>query len=354
MCSNGMYAVITQDELLPHLEYLETNRPSPIMTVYSYACWGADIFSFVEYFMDTFPESPARISDQTFWIRRSTGRLCVELIKTDGVVGLYPAESGPSFPRAPPLSWNGVDFDVEAANMLSVEDYHRICCTDLSKRVFLGNFPGIEVTLGALIHCPRRMQLEDSVQVARTPTLEDLWFAPQWSCDATQRIRSDGWARFASSEIYQTTIFLDIYTYQFWFSQANHVFNLLNVTSAHNQYVFVANASFELQISAPSTENPVQGYLFLCPPESLRTGATSFCWPACPWFWSVDPAGIHPLSNDDALSMGFPAVELATTIWGRCWDTSVYDGLRQFHAAKGFDPESQELAQHMEFPLFEV
>ncbi|KAF7353337.1 hypothetical protein MSAN_01521900 [Mycena sanguinolenta] len=36
------------------------------------------------------------------------------------------------------------------------------------------------------------------------------------------------------------------------------------------------------------------------------------------------------------------------------WDNSVYEGLRRFHQGKGFDPDSQDLARHLGYPLFEL
>ncbi|KAJ7111773.1 hypothetical protein C8R44DRAFT_882828 [Mycena epipterygia] len=36
------------------------------------------------------------------------------------------------------------------------------------------------------------------------------------------------------------------------------------------------------------------------------------------------------------------------------WDASVYAGLRQFHRAKGFDPESQDVARLLGHPLFQI
>ncbi|KAJ7340668.1 hypothetical protein DFH08DRAFT_704431, partial [Mycena albidolilacea] len=43
-----------------------------------------------------------------------------------------------------------------------------------------------------------------------------------------------------------------------------------------------------------------------------------------------------------------------TEIRGRSWDASVYTGLRQFHQAKSFDPDSQDVARHLGHPLLEL
>jgi hypothetical protein len=41
-------------------------------------------------------------------------------------------------------------------------------------------------------------------------------------------------------------------------------------------------------------------------------------------------------------------------VWGKSWDASVYTGLRQFHQAKGFDPDSQDVARHLGQPLYQL
>jgi hypothetical protein len=41
-------------------------------------------------------------------------------------------------------------------------------------------------------------------------------------------------------------------------------------------------------------------------------------------------------------------------IRGQSWDPSVYAGLRKFHQAKDFDPESQDVARHLGHPLYQL
>ncbi|KAJ7893558.1 hypothetical protein B0H13DRAFT_2037448 [Mycena leptocephala] len=57
---------------------------------------------------------------------------------------------------------------------------------------------------------------------------------------------------------------------------------------------------------------------------------------------------------EDAADLGFPAIRLSTEIWGRSWDDSVYAGLRQFHEAKGFDPDSPNVVRYLGCPLYRL
>jgi hypothetical protein len=64
--------------------------------------------------------------------------------------------------------------------------------------------------------------------------------------------------------------------------------------------------------------------------------------------------GAERLSTQDAYNLGFPSLGLSTVILGKSWDASVYAGLRQFHQAKGFDPDSQDVARYLGHPLYEL
>jgi hypothetical protein len=103
----------------------------------------------------------------------------------------------------------------------------------------------------------------------------------------------------------------------------------------------------------PNTNNPhkPEGYLFVCPAEDFPTGLNSFQWPDCPAYWSLDPSGAARLSTEDANTRGFPVLRIQTQVYGYSWDDSVYDGLRRFHRGKGFDPDSQDVATHLGYPL---
>ncbi|KAJ7337025.1 hypothetical protein DFH08DRAFT_648965, partial [Mycena albidolilacea] len=71
-------------------------------------------------------------------------------------------------------------------------------------------------------------------------------------------------------------------------------------------------------------------------------------------YWSFDPTGADPLRSEDAANLGFPSLKLSTTVWGYSWDASVYTGIRQFHRAKGFDPDGQDVARQLGCPLYEL
>jgi hypothetical protein len=106
---------------------------------------------------------------------------------------------------------------------------------------------------------------------------------------------------------------------------------------------------------SPTIPHPLEGYLFVCPLERFHIGPSlSSKWPECPAYWSLHPSGVERLSWEDAASLGFPRIEILESAVGWSWNARVYEGLRQFHQAKGFDPDSQELALHLGEPLYEL
>ncbi|KAJ6474166.1 hypothetical protein C8R45DRAFT_1103163 [Mycena sanguinolenta] len=115
-----------------------------------------------------------------------------------------------------------------------------------------------------------------------------------------------------------------------WLAQANCILKRLKIVSNYEDYKFVESVGFLLSISK-TTYNPPDGYLI----------------------WSLDPSGNNPLSDKEALSLGFPSLALRTTVDVTFWDDSVYVGLRKFDECKAFNPESEDLAKELGYPLFE-
>ncbi|KAF7377070.1 hypothetical protein MSAN_00125500 [Mycena sanguinolenta] len=161
---------------------------------------------------------------------------------------------------------------------------------------------------------------------------------------------------FQSDDVFNSTLYLSSSIYPHrdtWLIQANHIFRDLNLVSNFENYVFLNESQCQLAISESTVDTP-GGFLFLCPGEDFRISPFSFCWPTYPAYWSLDLSSIHRLSPEDATQLGFPSFELTTKASGMYWDASVYEGLRQFHKAKGFDPYSQEVTRHLGLPFFRL
>ncbi|KAJ7612669.1 hypothetical protein FB45DRAFT_302409 [Roridomyces roridus] len=266
-----------------------------------------------------------------------------------------------------PLALDDANSETRVMQILTIRLYHEICFRHLAV-VDWSPWEISEVPLGALIFHPS----VESESVIHHPSreyfnpvawpagdIQDFFTHSGWG-GFTARLRivsgvrlATRWTRFKAPEIYDGTIYVSLDTGNLWLPQANHIFQRLNVTSRREDYAFVYSIQFRLRI--PAQSRPNQGlYFFACPPEHFKSGAASFAWPKCPWFWSLDPSGIPPLTPEAAQTLGFSEVKQTIQVRGRRWDANIYEGLRKFHAAKGFDPYSQDLAKHLGVPLMEV
>ncbi|KAJ7852394.1 hypothetical protein B0H14DRAFT_2246391, partial [Mycena olivaceomarginata] len=71
-------------------------------------------------------------------------------------------------------------------------------------------------------------------------------------------------------------------------------------------------------------------------------------------YWSLDPAGVERLSPEEAIHLSLPSIQLSTEVAGSSWNAGVYARLRTFHQAKGFDPDSQNVARHLGHALYKL
>ncbi|KAJ7168820.1 hypothetical protein C8R46DRAFT_240071 [Mycena filopes] len=176
--------------------------------------------------------------------------------------------------------------------------------------------------------------------------------------DAEGNDMENGWIRYDTHESFNPTIIFDVYLSdgrESWLTQANYIFSSLQIASKLENHVLVTAIHFELIGPKQTVDSGCPpGYLFLCPEQHFQVGTSSFKWPDNPAYWSLDPSGVERLSMEEATQLGFPRFTLTTEVHGVSWDTSVYAGLRQFHQAKGFDPESQDVARHLGLPLYQL
>ncbi|KAF7337147.1 hypothetical protein MVEN_02152700 [Mycena venus] len=242
-------------------------------------------------------------------------------------------------------------------DMLTLKGYHDVCSFMLSHPYGVDVSLSMIVNVEAVIFWPEDDVLEHWVEIASLTDAEiDV---SSWFNSGTENGEKsvNGWTRFRSEDIIGKNIYLWIQIQgggpYFWLSQANHIFSRLEITSDLGDYALIGSVEFWLTISASKVDCP-SGFLFLCPENYFQIGPSSFAWPDSPAYWSLDSLGVNRLSTEEATRLGFPTIQPETQIRGCHWDDSVYAGLRQFHQAKGFDPDSQDIAKHLEYPLFQL
>ncbi|KAJ6490941.1 hypothetical protein C8R45DRAFT_901311 [Mycena sanguinolenta] len=206
------------------------------------------------------------------------------------------------------------------------------------RRLTVSN-PGT-VHLGAIMFCPPSTPVQDPSEIAFFPAVEP--YVGPWMTGVTgPNITDAGWTRCNASDVSDKTLMLhrSIPTVFSWLTQANYVFSRLEITFNLEDYLLMHSIEFEIFASSSGQEPPA-GFLFLCPLENFQVTPSSFRWPDCPAYWSLDPSGVKRLSTEEAARLGFPSLELSTRIIGLSWDSSVYAGLRQYLQARAFDPDT--------------
>ncbi|KAF7345765.1 hypothetical protein MVEN_01597100 [Mycena venus] len=355
--TTNIRAIVFNDDLIPLEQFLEPFRHSHFMTVYAYARCATDFTSANNYFRLTFERSLFS-SECAIWIRRSTQRFCAEFAVPRTPFSFF-REFYEVDGTCRNFSESGRDREAIIIDSLPLDAYHEICGANLATRR-LGIVVSIStvVNLGTVICCSSDTEPADLAGIASLMEMRidpGRWITEQWA--GAGAILENGWTRFQSADVFERTIAMPVATLcsitpEAWLSQANHIFARLGTTSNFEDYVLVDRVDFQLEI--PGTADDPIGFLFVCPPKCFQIGPSSFRWPECPAYWSLDPSGVERLTPYEAMQLGFPTVTLHTTIRGKSWDASVYSGLRQFHNAKGFDPESRAVARHLGHPRFQL
>ncbi|KAJ6450960.1 hypothetical protein C8R47DRAFT_1170708 [Mycena vitilis] len=360
--SGGVHATVFHGDLVLLKHCLALYKDFPCLTAYIYGSCAAT------WYLYSSSQSELLIvaSECTLWLRRSTGRLCVDLVEPDKIVFLPDFLAKQSISEVPGLLSLRSPQIMEAAVMdaLNLEDYHQLCHGTFTQCHAHSISAGIAVNLGVVYS---EIPSDHYVEIASLPydccdySNWELLRQPTASDAARERRVENGWRRFSIHDVVDRTLGLAWFAddaphwldhTQHWLSQADHIFNRCQITSNFNKYVLTIYVSFKIDVSKVRTTIPT-AFLFVCPPEAFRTGPSSFCWPDCPAYWSMNHSGVERLSTEEAIELGFPTLEFSTEVTGRYWDDSVYAGLRKFHQAKGFDPYSQDVARHLGYPLIQ-
>ncbi|KAJ7840381.1 hypothetical protein B0H14DRAFT_3140510 [Mycena olivaceomarginata] len=147
---------------------------------------------------------------------------------------------------------------------------------------------------------------------------------------------------------------------KWWFSQQNYVpadkYHMLHLITAikFNCTIDARPDEFTLRGTFMADSPTDKAYLFLFSPQvDLVDGHLTITNPPDPekYYWAFDPAGLHRLTHQMAEDIGLHVVEFSIDLLRGEWDESFYDLTRDFAAAKGFNPYSQDAAISLGYPL---
>ncbi|KAJ7767106.1 hypothetical protein B0H16DRAFT_350778 [Mycena metata] len=312
------------------------------------------------------------------WIRTSTGKLCLDLIPSK--TPLYPGLNAgiPLTSRPAGMSFSEPNREATFISSVTLAEYDQHCYWALARYHSILITAAASVLLGAVLDFSASSRLQCPVEIASLPSSPELSHrAWRWIDERTSFVKNsanpvaecgrggltvsaeviaNGWTRCDTRDDFCFYPSMAVWTVGDdmlpWLSQANHIISR-SAQEHCEEYAIVKQILFQISMTEPSAALP-PGYLFLCPASDFQVGPNLFRWPDCPAYWSLDSSGTNRLSADDARSAGFPSFGLLTGVQVVSWDESVYEGTRQFHEAKGYDPYSQDVARHLGRPLYHL
>ncbi|KAJ7029901.1 hypothetical protein C8F04DRAFT_1043024 [Mycena alexandri] len=328
----NIHATVFHGDLVPVKAFLAPQ--STIIMVYSILCYEEE-WRRVKHYFKSLGQGHLPSWECTMWIRTSTGRLSVDPVAPDAETEFV---LDTDYPKTSPVRQTAT--------------HDRPCYQYLTQDRDGSISTSATVNIGAVIFWPAEHEYDEHVEIALSP---DVYVGCDgWRSGKALERAENGWSRYRTDDVFNTEIKLPVYSDPAgWWSQANYVFSRLQITSNLEDYVLLRYISFILTIG-DAVEDPPPGYLFLCPKEDFQTGPTSFTWPKIPAYWSLDPQGVDVLSTEEAARLGFPSFQQTTIVHGRSCDASVYPSLCKFHQAKGFNPESQDVALHLGHALYKL
>ncbi|KAJ8079961.1 hypothetical protein PM082_016786 [Marasmius tenuissimus] len=164
------------------------------------------------------------------------------------------------------------------------------------------------------------------------------------------------------------------FRHEAWMSQAVYVFNALGIPREEwEEYTMLVDTGiyFELQDIDAFHWAPLQHhggidtqleppyYLFILPPPRLPdTTPDVVPWSQAPTeslcYWSLDPNGDTVMPEMQRIALALPSFHQYVLPGVVCWKPEVYDLVRQWQEAKGFDPATTDFARSMGYPIVEI
>ncbi|KAJ6565267.1 hypothetical protein DFH09DRAFT_471167 [Mycena vulgaris] len=217
---------------------------------------------------------------------------------------------------------------------------------------------GARVSLGAVVHA-QGVRFDGAFEVAYLShvesrqkgwTSEDESTRGAWTSIADKngsKTLENGLIRVDAACVVNTYYF-EVYTRQGeeWLAQAWSIFNDLNIRSNLQDCVLVDRIRCHVEVLGPFEGVP-RGYLFLSPVVEMDSCVIG---PDCPTYWALDGMGVERLTSEEARGHGFPEIRWTVYARGTYWSDEVYKGIRQIHAAKGYDSDGRDVAIDLGYP----
>ncbi|KAJ7635415.1 hypothetical protein FB45DRAFT_1026298 [Roridomyces roridus] len=371
--NGGIHALIFHDDLVAWLRYFwDEYDTSHFSQVLFYSSMRTQIHG-ADQHVQHISGRRLGLTDYTVWIRPSKGVLHIELVPPESRASVFDPLEKYHTPLPPSFSLINPPHPSELMRSISLEAYHDICSWDLPSRHWFTAPTGMHIQLGSIYYVPNLaaegVKLDKAFLIAGIPGVDDIasfWYTADDHVDnywnpilfdeGTVISPETGWIRYrvdSTSVVdgYCLCTDVDPAIVKAWVAQALHIFTSLDIHMNREDYVLREHWRLLMQFSGPLDDLP-PGYIFLCPPDQFASDRYQV--PGCPAYWSLDPSGVERLPPEEATGMGFPEFELDVKIRGLSWTEDGYAGMREFHATKGYDPDTLDVAKALGYPRYDI
>ncbi|KAJ7504817.1 hypothetical protein B0H11DRAFT_1979502 [Mycena galericulata] len=335
----GVYALVFHGELVPVRRYIQGYLDSPLSVVYLYSSCTRQLEDAAQVLHSIVGDQAWTIInfESATWIRSSTGQLYVEPSASDTDSPIHRVLGAGRLPSTPMPNLHG-NRENAIISSLTLVQFYEICHFYL--KTSWSETTHDPIRLGGIM-----LWLAQKNEIAHLPNLPVI--DHNFTDDEKPVVTANGWTRVPVSWTKRGGISRkvepDIVHFGIdhcWLSQANYIFRQYPITANYDKYTAVSSIEYLLTFldtweTHPTLEIHLEGYLFPCPLDGLKSEDGAFIEPECLGYWSPDAYGWE-------------------IVWTTSWNELVYAGLRQFHDGKGFNPYSQGVALHLEYPLYEL
>ncbi|KAJ8079976.1 hypothetical protein PM082_016802 [Marasmius tenuissimus] len=208
-------------------------------------------------------------------------------------------------------------------------------------------------------------------------SLNYLYHEPRYLQQPERTTMEDGRIRLTISNYRITRILFSFYTHisstyfsKLWLSQAAHVFHVLGTPREEWEgYTLYKWISIQLYLHPNINDNPRrveaqfnlnECYLFVLPPPQLPDTAPDVAaWLRASaeslYYWSLDPTGDSVMPETQRVALRLPSFyQSIHPLEPTHWTVEVYDLVRQWQEAQGFDPTTTDFARSLCYPILEI
>ncbi|KAF7340338.1 Reverse transcriptase-RNase H-integrase [Mycena venus] len=383
-CSAGLNALIYHDDIMTISQIRKMHAQSTLASLYIRDRMWQQFNTAYFYWNETTGKSASDLPG-TAWIQMSTGKLCLDI--GDGVeqcINIWIDLEGYLLVELPSFKLMENELHTKLLCALKLDEFHAMVAFS-SRHNFGNNLPSSTetITLPSICITNDRGDFQ-SHQLLTIPfpnhlTPNDIYVGPWHSSPLHNEVMPTGWTRV---EYLDNPEYLLLWmsvqlreednVMKWWVSQQNYVCkHLQNAIGAEEDYrplhlitridfdciLDTRLDGFTLQGTFMMNAPQHQAYLFLFPPQvELVDDQFTVMNPddSEKYYWSFDPTGLKRLTREVVEDIGLPTPQFSVEVLGQRWDERTLDMIHEFHTVKGFNPDSQDVATAMGYPLVDI